>query len=576
MPDFDKIGLQDLYGGQSAEGDETFSRKSRIDPRNTTTLYRPQPYTDVVGFGATGDGTTDDTDAIQRAINATTRGIIFFRPGTYRITSKLSVPETCLCSFIGSGKDPENNGGSLIETDFATADILFEIRGFRWRRFADLCLSVASGAAAVPTHFIQIKNGASITISHSQFERLRIVGSAKTDGNVAIDIGEDEILQGDNLSFRDVDIQKVERGIQFRNIQTVGLEGSKIHFLDVSYGLVFTDDIAAPTYQGGGVANFSSVQQTASADDGSSDTVIYIRAAGTHSSYTFTNASTEKDSVLLDVSGADAAGNCIITNMIAPRSSRNDRTNPYFKLGAATVTNVLGGWLRTSPGNTEIAMTGGKDTGDCILNIQGAYLEDSTTTPTSPLTISTDDNSFYKIENCMKFVMTTDDIWTNSVFYSRSSGRVVMPNMYKQPTTPVQQMWLPLTTENAAGESKKVTRYLPDNTIITKLRVCITATTATAGYFQIAIPEGVATYVGRIDGTVAHSFECGWGWSSGAVGSKGVDFDLSDSNFSLDGGSITFRRSDDDLLNASGYVYIEYMYTEDYSGVKWDIGQAGL
>lgn len=44
-------------------------------------------------FGATGDGSTDDTTAIQNAINSSTNGqIILFPPGTYRITSTLSLP----------------------------------------------------------------------------------------------------------------------------------------------------------------------------------------------------------------------------------------------------------------------------------------------------------------------------------------------------------------------------------------------------------------------------------------------------------------------------------------------------
>ena len=51
-------------------------------------------------FGATGDGTTDDTDAINRALfqlfcrqtNTTIRRSLFFPGGTYRITQPIVVP----------------------------------------------------------------------------------------------------------------------------------------------------------------------------------------------------------------------------------------------------------------------------------------------------------------------------------------------------------------------------------------------------------------------------------------------------------------------------------------------------
>lgn len=48
----------------------------------------------VKAYGATGNGTTDDTAAIQAAITAAvvTGGTVFFPPGTYDITSTLGVP----------------------------------------------------------------------------------------------------------------------------------------------------------------------------------------------------------------------------------------------------------------------------------------------------------------------------------------------------------------------------------------------------------------------------------------------------------------------------------------------------
>ena len=50
-------------------------------------------FTNVMDYGATGNGATDDTAAIQAAINAlsSTGGVVFFSPGTYKISSPLSM-----------------------------------------------------------------------------------------------------------------------------------------------------------------------------------------------------------------------------------------------------------------------------------------------------------------------------------------------------------------------------------------------------------------------------------------------------------------------------------------------------
>lgn len=53
-------------------------------------LEQPGSYADVRAFGATGDGSTDDTDAIQRAVDAPV-GLIFFPRGDYRISHTIQV-----------------------------------------------------------------------------------------------------------------------------------------------------------------------------------------------------------------------------------------------------------------------------------------------------------------------------------------------------------------------------------------------------------------------------------------------------------------------------------------------------
>jgi hypothetical protein len=59
----------------------------------------------VLNYGATGNGTTDDTTAIQSAINACQTaggGVVFFPPGTYKITAGLTISADNI-QIVGSG-----------------------------------------------------------------------------------------------------------------------------------------------------------------------------------------------------------------------------------------------------------------------------------------------------------------------------------------------------------------------------------------------------------------------------------------------------------------------------------------
>ena len=57
-------------------------------------------YASVLDFGAVGDGTTDDTDAINRAlyqlycreVNPQIRRSLYFPAGVYRVTSSINIP----------------------------------------------------------------------------------------------------------------------------------------------------------------------------------------------------------------------------------------------------------------------------------------------------------------------------------------------------------------------------------------------------------------------------------------------------------------------------------------------------
>ncbi|WP_203416229.1 glycosyl hydrolase family 28-related protein [Jiangella ureilytica] len=97
------------------------------------TQAQAAPAVDVSGattpqdFGAVGDGVADDTDAVQQAIDAQQvkpNKIVYFPPGTYRITRTLVIPdvekteETNFNRIVLAGAGTMGSRTSIIDVDF--------------------------------------------------------------------------------------------------------------------------------------------------------------------------------------------------------------------------------------------------------------------------------------------------------------------------------------------------------------------------------------------------------------------------------------------------------------------------
>jgi hypothetical protein len=94
-------------GAQSFAGDKTYD--------NNVFVKGPSPWIDVKAYGAKGDGSTDDTAALQSAINAVggNGGTVFFPPGSYYIKSSLtSRASNLVLQGAGSGGWGSANPGT--------------------------------------------------------------------------------------------------------------------------------------------------------------------------------------------------------------------------------------------------------------------------------------------------------------------------------------------------------------------------------------------------------------------------------------------------------------------------------
>lgn len=100
----------------------------------------------VKGFGAKGDGQTDDTSAIQLAINrciARGGGIVYFDPGTYKVTTALLISGATGVALVGAGAS-----ASVLRNTNATGSVL-SFSSCTGVRVSDLGISHSSSSTSI-------------------------------------------------------------------------------------------------------------------------------------------------------------------------------------------------------------------------------------------------------------------------------------------------------------------------------------------------------------------------------------------------------------------------------------------
>lgn len=111
-------------------------------------------FASVLDFGAVGDGTTDDTDAINRAlyqlycreVNPQIRRSLFFPAGVYRVTGSINIPP--YATLWGEGND-----NSVITMDAGVADYVGRTADSLQNTGVDI-----GNAGATPPEYVTITN----------------------------------------------------------------------------------------------------------------------------------------------------------------------------------------------------------------------------------------------------------------------------------------------------------------------------------------------------------------------------------------------------------------------------------
>ena len=122
-------------GGMFAESDGTNYHAQTFGPtivspatalNQAVSLTQIRPVYNVFQFGATGNGSTDDTAAIQTALKAAggaNGGVVYLPVGTYNVSATLTIPTNVTLEGVGKAQDitaPTTPSSVLVWTSTAT------------------------------------------------------------------------------------------------------------------------------------------------------------------------------------------------------------------------------------------------------------------------------------------------------------------------------------------------------------------------------------------------------------------------------------------------------------------------
>ena len=171
--------------------------QQRSDWVNVKTDVRPAAF---------GDGVHDDTAAIQAALNrlddnyVSQRKIVYFPPGTYRITKTLSLSKISGASLLGHGRT------TRIVWNGPLNQVMFWSNGSAWARYRGLIWDGANRASVGVDHASKSYYETRVRHQDEEFINFR---------NAGIRVGYNQVLPTAEMMFRNCLFQKCGSGVEF-------------------------------------------------------------------------------------------------------------------------------------------------------------------------------------------------------------------------------------------------------------------------------------------------------------------------------------------------------------------------
>jgi hypothetical protein len=239
---------------------------------------KARDYVSIKDFGAVGNGTTDDTAAILATIASGAKNI-YAPPGTYLVTSTISLSTTRDLTFWGAGRD-----ATAFVTNISDGSPVFTISG-QWNDIADFKINSNDGTQK---NFLGLKAGDAGAGTSFTRSRIRIkVSNAATGVDVRGWVNDLDVFVTlcTTLGFKGKEVNSCTMNLRLEN---------NIKDLDIEtcYGSTITNLLAENTFTA------ATAIQTSTIDDFQGLTInsIYIEG-GSHSTtaLTFGDATASKN-----------------------------------------------------------------------------------------------------------------------------------------------------------------------------------------------------------------------------------------------------------------------------------------
>jgi hypothetical protein len=191
-------------------------------------------------YGAKGDGSTDDTTAIQSAVTAVcaSGGNLILPPGTYPISSTILTPKQCNgILFRGSGGYSAK--GSILKWIGASGGTVLNVYASSWDSFKDF--TIDGNHLAGKGLWVQASNTspADGSAQKNVFENLMIINCTGTPGQglAVYGLNNDDVSQND---FRDLDLASNTTNLYQDGTQTLlNVYHNITSYNATSYGFYF-------------------------------------------------------------------------------------------------------------------------------------------------------------------------------------------------------------------------------------------------------------------------------------------------------------------------------------------------
>lgn len=122
---------------------EKISLNLHIEKTPDFTYPNVSEWVCVDEFGAIGDGVTDSTNAIQKAMNSGAE-VIYFNEGRYVISNEITIPSTvkminfCYCNMIADGRLKTERGTGAFVINEDSDNVLFMENAYTWEYFCGM------------------------------------------------------------------------------------------------------------------------------------------------------------------------------------------------------------------------------------------------------------------------------------------------------------------------------------------------------------------------------------------------------------------------------------------------------